>query len=519
VDANVLRSLRSRSRAKLRQEIEAVEGDALGRFMVAWHGIGSKRRGLEALLDAIEQLQGAAVPASVLERDILPVRVDDYSPAMLDTLMAAGEVVWVGVEPLGEKDGRIALYLTDHVTRLRPPVTAPPKLEGRVKAVRDYLATHGASFFAAIREGTGAGFPTDTVEALWELVWMGLVTNDTLHPLRTYTGAGESRRTRRPSPARFRSRRSSPRASEGRWSLVTTVAATPTTATEWGAATAQQLLTRYGVVTRETVSSEAIAGGFSAVYQVLRAMEDAGRIRRGYFVAGLGGAQFAMPAALDLLRAHREAPETPQPSCWPRPIPPIRTARCSSGPRPPPARDADTGRRRPRRHAHRGRAGRPRGRLAAGYLRRGERDLLVALPRPEPARARASRRRWRGRCIQLALSACRGPSRAVPRNDQRRPRRPAPGRRWFVAEGLPGRAPTGCSIGAAPVCPAGESEVLLVANRLWTRATPSSRGAHARTPPAGASGIERFESVLAQLKCVTPTAHCRTLRGAGRGPR
>ena len=125
--------------------------------MVAWHGIGSKRRGLEALLDAIEQLQGAAVPASVLERDILPVRVDDYTPAMLDTLMAAGEVVWVGVERLGEKDGRIALYLTDHVTRLRPPVAAPPKLEGRVKAVRDYLASHGASFFAAIREGTGAG--------------------------------------------------------------------------------------------------------------------------------------------------------------------------------------------------------------------------------------------------------------------------------------------------------------------------------------------------------------------------
>src|SRR6185436_9478958 len=176
-------------------------------------------------------------------------------------------------------------YLTDHVTRLRPPVATPPKLEGRVKAVRDYLATQGASFFAAIREGTGAGFPTETVDALWELVWMGLVTNDTLHPLRGYTSASESRRTRRPSPARFRSRRSSPRTSEGRWSLVETVAATPATATEWGAATAHQLLTRYGVVTREPVSSEAIAGGFSAVYQVLRAMEDAGRIRRGYFVA------------------------------------------------------------------------------------------------------------------------------------------------------------------------------------------------------------------------------------------
>src|ERR1051325_4911743 len=236
--------------------------------MMGGHGIGSKRRGLEALLDAIEQLQGAAVPASVLERDVLPVRVDDYTPAMLDTLMAAGEVAWVGVERLGDKDGRIALYLTDHLTRLRPPAAAPA-LDGRVKAVRDYLAAHGASFFAAIREGTGQGFPTDTVDALWELVWMGLVTNDTLHPLRTYTGASESRRARRPSPSKFRSRRSSPRTSEGRWSLGESVAATTASVTEWGAATAHQLLTRYGIVTRETVSSEAIAGGFSAIYQVL----------------------------------------------------------------------------------------------------------------------------------------------------------------------------------------------------------------------------------------------------------
>ncbi|HEV8393899.1 MAG TPA: DEAD/DEAH box helicase [Vicinamibacterales bacterium] len=407
VDANVLRSLRSRSRAKLRHEIEAVEGDALGRFMVAWHGIGSKRRGLEALLDAIEQLQGAAVPASVLERDILPVRVDDYTPAMLDTLMAAGEVVWVGVERLGDKDGRIALYLTDHVTRLRPPVATPPKLEGRVKAVRDYLEMHGASFFAAIREGTGAGFPTDTVEAVWELVWMGLVTNDTLHPLRSYTGAGESRRARRPLPARFRSRRSSPRTSEGRWSLVETVAATSTTATEWGAATASQLLTRYGVVTRESVAPEAIAGGFSAVYQVLRAMEDAGRIRRGYFVAGLGGAQFAMPAALDLLRSHRQAPDAAQAVVLAATDPanpygtllkwPDTAAGADTAP-------ADVGRG----------ATRTVGALvvlvdglAAGYLRRGERDLLLALPEAEPARTRIAQALARA-LIQLALSRVEG---------------------------------------------------------------------------------------------------------------
>jgi ATP-dependent Lhr-like helicase len=437
VDANVLRSLRRRSLARLRHEIEAVEADALGRFMMAWHGIGSKRRGLEALLDAIEQLQGAAVPASVLERDILPVRVDDYTPAMLDTLMAAGEVVWVGVERLGDKDGRIALYLTDHLTRLRPPVAAPPALDGRVKAVRDYLASHGASFFAAIREGTGQGFPTDTVDALWELVWMGLVTNDTLHPLRTYTGAAESRRARRPSPAKFRSRRSSPRTSEGRWSLVETVTATPATVTEWGAATAHQLLTRHGVVTRETVSSEAIAGGFSAIYQVLRAMEDAGRIRRGYFVAGLGGAQFAMPAALDLLRAQREVPEAPQTAVLAATDPANPYGTLLKWPETSAANGADA------TPADIGRgATRTVGALvvlvdglAAGYLRRGERDLLLALPEAEPSRSRVAQALARA-LIQLALSRPEGQRGMFLEtiNGVRAGQHPAT--RWFVAEGF-----------------------------------------------------------------------------------
>jgi len=388
VDANVLRSLRRRSLAKLRHEIEAVDADALGRFMVAWHGVGSKRRGLEALLDAIEQLQGAAMPASVLERDILAARVADYSPAMLDTLMAAGEVVWVGIERLGERDGRIALYLTDHLTRLRLPVATPPALDGRVAAVRDYLAAHGASFFAAIREGTGHGFPTDTVEALWELVWMGLVTNDTLHPLRSYCGLTDEPRARRASPARFRSRRSSPRTSEGRWSLVEAAAASPSANTEWAAATAQQLLTRSGLVTRETAGSEAIAGGFSTVYQVLRAMEDAGRIRRGYFVAGLGGAQFAMPAALDLLRSHREPPDTPQAAVLAATDPANPYGTLLKWP------DAGPGADDARTDVGRG-ATRTVGSLvvlvdglAAGYLRRGERDLLVSLPDTEPARTR-----------------------------------------------------------------------------------------------------------------------------------
>jgi ATP-dependent helicase Lhr and Lhr-like helicase len=436
IDSNVLRSLRSRSLAKLRHEVEAVEAEALGRFMVAWHGLGAKRRGLEALLDAIEQLQGAAIPASVLEREVLPARVADYSPAMLDTLMAAGEVVWVGLERLGERDGRIALYLTDHLTRLRPPVVAAPRLDGRVAAVRDYLASHGASFFAAIREGTGAGFPTDTVEALWELVWMGLVTNDTLHPLRSYTGVDEPRRPRRPAPAQFRSRRSSPRTSEGRWSLVETVAASSAATTEWSAATAQQLLTRYGLVTRETVASEAVSGGFSAVYQVLRAMEDAGRIRRGYFVAGLGGAQFAMPAALDLLRSLREPGDAPQTA--------IIAATDPANPFGTLLKWPETG--GPGGDAAPSDIGRGATRtvgsvvvvvdgIAAGYLRKGERDLLVALPETEPMRTRIAQALGRA-LIERAQARPEGQRGLFLQTINGTRAAAHPAARWFVAAGF-----------------------------------------------------------------------------------
>jgi ATP-dependent Lhr-like helicase len=410
IDPDVLRSLRRRSLATLRQEIEPVDADALGRFAVSWHGIGVGRRGLEPLLDAIEQLQGAAVPASVLEREILPARVDDYQPAMLDTLMAAGEVVWVGVEPLGERDGRITLYLTDHVQRLR--MGAKTVEEGRTADIVAFLRDHGASFFTAIHEGTGGGFPNETVEALWDLVWKGLITNDTLHPLRAYVRTEDKRTARRGRSAPFRSRRLVPRTAEGRWALVAGPKDPPyvrgtnkevvgrvfrpgeqARATEWAAAMAQQLLTRHGVVTRETVASEAVAGGFSAVYQVLKAMEDAGRIRRGYFVAGLGAAQFAMPAALDLLRSMRELPETPRTVVlaatdpanpygailkWPElPSPPGAA---------PDVKDVGRG---PTRTV---------GSLvllidgfAAAYLRRGERELLLVLPDVEPRRSHVAR--------------------------------------------------------------------------------------------------------------------------------
>jgi ATP-dependent Lhr-like helicase len=394
-DPDVLRSLRRRSLAKLRQEIEPVDGEALGRFAMSWHGIGSGRVGLEPLLDAIEQLQGAAIPASVLESEVLPARVENYEPGMLDTLMGAGEVVWTGVEPLGERDGRIALYLTDHMRRLRaprssvrPPQSAagdpPAEPEGRAADVVSYLRAHGASFFSAIHEGVGGGFPNDTVDALWDLVWQGLVTNDTLHPLRAY-GRREDTRARRRPAVPFRSRRLVPPTAEGRWSALDREKASKSAATEWAAAMAQQLLTRYGIVTRETVAAEAVAGGFSAVYDVLKAMEEAGRVRRGYFVAGLGAAQFAQPAALDLLRSLREPPDDPRTSVLAATDPANPYGALLKWPE---MANVDAGR-GPTRSA---------GALvilvdgaAAGYLRRGERELLLCAPEAEPRRSRVVR--------------------------------------------------------------------------------------------------------------------------------
>jgi ATP-dependent Lhr-like helicase len=310
VDAEVLRSIRRRSLARLRREVEPVEADALARFLVDWQGIGRGPAGLDSLLDAVERLQGAPIPASVLESDILPARVANYEPAMLDALMTAGEVTWTGLEPLGDRDGRVALYLTDHVHALRPPdADTSPLAEGRAADALGYLHQHGASFFGAIHEGTGGGFPGETLDALWDLVWRGLVTNDTLHALRAYLRPAERRGPRRGT---FRSRRLVPRGGEGRWSAMRGADTPGPSPTAWSAAVAQQLLTRHGIVTRETAAAESVPGGFSSVYAVLKAMEEAGRARRGYFVAGLGGAQFASAGALDRLRAHRDAEEPPR---------------------------------------------------------------------------------------------------------------------------------------------------------------------------------------------------------------
>ena len=306
-DTDVLRTVRRRSLAALRKEVEPVEPHVLGRFLTAWHGLVRPRPGLDALLDVVERLQGAPLVASVLEREVLPARVQGYRPALLDTLVSAGEVTWLGVEPLGERDGRIALYLTDHLRTLAGPASTEGLSEHHSRLLAA-LHRSGASFFGPLHDAVGGGFPQETVDALWDLVWKGLVTNDTLHALRGFI-ASPVRSRREARADRFRSRRLVPPSAEGRWSAVPTTGRA--SATAWATALTQQLLTRHGVVARDVTTVEPVAGGFSTIYPVLRRLEDTGRVRRGYFVAGLGGAQFAEPGAVDLLRAERDPSATP----------------------------------------------------------------------------------------------------------------------------------------------------------------------------------------------------------------
>jgi len=279
----------------------------------------------DALLDTIENLQGAPFPASILETEILPARIVGYKPADLDTLIAAGEVVWTGFDPLGEHDGRIGLYLAKKLPLLWPPRTssANGNLNSRQQEIVDYLRSNGASFFQPLHDSIGGGYPGETLDALWSLVWRGWLTNDALHALRAYcerpsSSSRTTKQTRRShNQTGFRSRRTTSPTAQGRWSLNTTAFEsldatrnTPTRQTSWSYAIAQQLLTRYGLVFRETAHAENLPGGFSSIYDVMKVLEESGRVRRGYFAADLGATQFAMPTAVDLLRSLRTSTQT-----------------------------------------------------------------------------------------------------------------------------------------------------------------------------------------------------------------
>ena len=301
-DSEVLRLVRQRSLAALRREVEPTEPAALARFLPAWHGVGSDAGGLDRTYEVVSQLQGVAIPASVVERDVLSARVHDYSPRLLDELCGAGEVVWVGAGPLGRDDGKVMLFLRDQapaMLSLNPPAAPPEGAEhDRIRAVLD---ARGACFF---REMMGAN-DTETLDALWDLVWAGEVTNDSFAAVRAF---GRPRKAARSRPRPGSLTALGPPRAQGRWTLTSRELRSndvlPTSAAHLRAVS---LLERHGVLTREAVRGEGSPGGFAAVYPVLRAMEEAGRIRRGYFVAGLGGAQFALPGAVDRLRRYRES--------------------------------------------------------------------------------------------------------------------------------------------------------------------------------------------------------------------
>ncbi|HVL79968.1 MAG TPA: DEAD/DEAH box helicase [Actinomycetota bacterium] len=309
-DTGVLRSLRRRSLAVLRREIEPVEASVLGRFLPAWHGMGDARQGPDALVEAVAQLQGAAIPASSLEADVLPSRVRAYRPADLDALCASGSVVWVGAGGLGSSDGRLSLYFRDQVRLLAPPPVEEPPSGPVHDAIRDHLRARGASFWLDLLNAAEHPDEQTVLAALWDLVWAGEVTNDTLAPVRALV-AGRPRAVQKGRPRPGRLTRLGPPSAAGRWSLVSSLTQPEAAPTERAHARALQLLDRHGVLVREAVLAENAPGGFSGVYGVLRMLEESGRVRRGYFVGGLGAAQFALPGAVDRLRAMREPADEP----------------------------------------------------------------------------------------------------------------------------------------------------------------------------------------------------------------
>ncbi|WP_104140325.1 DEAD/DEAH box helicase [Arthrobacter sp. ZGTC131] len=351
-DAEVLRKLRRRSLAALRAEVEPVDATAYGRFLPAWQNVrtpGTGRgqpalRGLDGIVTAIDQLSGVPVPASAWEPLVLASRISNYQPAMLDELMAAGEVLWSGAGSLPGNDGWISLHLADSAElTLNPAVDFEPG--DSQQRLLDYLQTNGGGYFFRQLTEVAGGMDLvlsdqEVVSALWDLAWAGRVTGDTFAPVRALIAGGHTahrqvaRAPRARAPRMSRLGRShgtgllgSPGLSGGRYGSVTGSAPTPPLAAgRWSAlpapeldatiharATAELLLDRYGVVTRGSVMAENILGGFGLMYKVLARLEEAGRCRRGYFIEHLGAAQFAVPATVDRLRSYSEDTQLAKP--------------------------------------------------------------------------------------------------------------------------------------------------------------------------------------------------------------
>ncbi len=320
-DAEVLRMLRRRSLAALRAEVEPVTPVELSRFLQGWQGVGGRLRGPDGLLRVVEQLSGAVLPASAIESLVLPLRVAAYSPGLLDGLLASGEVLWCGHGSLPGSDGWVSLHLADsaHATLPGPDPERLPSVEG--VAVLDALAGGGAHFFRDLADRALSTDDATLTATLWDLVWSGRVTGDTFAPVRALLAGGSTthrRSTVGPRRTRYAGRRgplgglgsvparpvlphrSGPPQVTGRWSLLPPVDLDPTVRAY---ATAELLLDRHGILTRGATGSEDVPGGFAAVYRVLSRAEEAGRVRRGYFVEGLGASQFGTTGAIDRLRS------------------------------------------------------------------------------------------------------------------------------------------------------------------------------------------------------------------------
>jgi ATP-dependent Lhr-like helicase len=306
----VLRRLRRASLASLRKEVEPATHQAYARFLPAWQGVDSSPpggAGVDRLREVLVPLQGLALSPEVWEKDVLPRRVGAYSPAWLDQLTASGEIVWIGAGALGRNSGKVALYFRDDVAFVGPPSTKgmPEAPEEPVHVALRSRLERGAAFWTDLLVDIGEFEPLQLQEALWDLVWAGEVTNDAWAPLRAPKLS--LARAARDSGRRFAGRRRRPASPQiqGRWSLTASLfAGAPALGTRMRALS-EIMLERYGIVTREQVLAEGVAGGFSTLYPELANLETLGTARRGYFVEGLGGAQFALSGAVERLRGLR----------------------------------------------------------------------------------------------------------------------------------------------------------------------------------------------------------------------
>lgn len=319
-DADVLRILRRRSLAALRAQVEPVSTAAYGRFLPAWHHVDASHSGIDGLAAVIEQLAGVRLPASALEPLVLAPRVRDYAPAMLDELLASGEVTWSGAGSISGSDGWIALHPAESAPLT---LTAPAEIDctDAHRAILDTLAGGGAYFFRQLSKHGHT--ETDLKAALWELIWAGWITGDTFAPVRALLGGSGTRKRAQPA---HRSHRP-PRLSRYSVAHATARTADPTVAGRWSLLPvpepdstlrahfqAELLLNRHGVLTKGAAAAEGVPGGFATLYKVLSAFEDAGRCQRGYFVESLGGAQFAVASTVDRLRSYLDGvdPERPE---------------------------------------------------------------------------------------------------------------------------------------------------------------------------------------------------------------